>query len=76
MRRSFKERYITIDVFVPISRWKNRTEQEIREYFADGVREALTLCIRRLQKDKTPVDGDRLLADYEKVVKEYLRGVR
>jgi hypothetical protein len=72
LRRSFKENYITIDVFVPISRWKDKTELEIREYFAEGVREALILCIKRLKKDKTPVDGDRLLADYEEVVEEYL----
>jgi hypothetical protein len=72
LRRSFNENYITIDIFVPISRWKNKLELEIRKYFADGAREALTLCIKRLQKDKTPVDGDRLLAYYEKVVAEYL----
>jgi hypothetical protein len=72
LRRSLKERYITIDIFVPISRWKNRSEREIREYFASHVREALTLCIKRLQKDKTPVDAERLLKDYEKVVKQYL----
>ncbi len=74
LRRSFRERYITIDIFVPISRWKDKTELEIREYLATGVREALTLCIKRLQKDKTPVDGERLMADYDKVVRVYLRG--
>jgi len=73
LRRSFKERYITIDVFVPVSRWKNRTDLEIRKYFADSVREGLTLCIERLHKDGTQVDGDQLLEDYEMAVKEYLR---
>lgn len=72
LRRSFKEKYITIDIFVPTWRWKNKSEREIREYFAEGAREALTLCIKRLQKDKTPVDGERLLSDYETVVEEYL----
>lgn len=73
LRRSRKDRYITIDIFVPISQWKNRSEREIREYLATQVKEALTLCIKRLQKDKTPVDGEALMRDYEKVVREYLR---
>jgi hypothetical protein len=76
LRRSFKERYITVDIFIPISRWKNRSEREIREFFADQVRKALTLCIKRLQKDRTPVDGERLMKDYEKAVKKYLKQVR
>jgi hypothetical protein len=73
LRRSFKERYITIDIFVPISRWNNRTEREIREYFAANVREALSLCARRLKRDKTPIDDERLMSDYELVVIEYLK---
>jgi hypothetical protein len=73
LRRNRKEKYITIDIFVPISRWKNRTEREIREYFASQVREALSLCVKRLQKDKTPVDGAAIMRDYERVVEEYLR---
>ena len=72
LRRSLKERYITIDIFVPISRWKDKTEREIREYFAAGVREALTLCVKRLHKDKTQEDGERLMSDYEKAVRDYL----
>ena len=73
LRRSLKKKYITIDIFVPVSRWKRRTEREIKEYFAERVREALTLCIKRLQKDKTEVDGEQLLKDYDKAVKKYLR---
>ncbi len=76
LRRSFKERYITIDIFIPRDRWKGRTEVEIRKYLAAGTREALQRCIARLQKDKTPVDGERLMADYDLVEKEYLKAVR
>lgn len=76
LRRSFKERYITIDIFIPRDRWKGRTGDEIRKYLAAGTREALQRCIARLQKDKTPVDGDRLMADYDLVEKEYLKDVR
>ncbi len=73
LRRSFKERYITIDIFVPQERWQGKTSREIRQYFADGVREALSLCIKRLKKDKTPVDGERLMSDFEKAAAEYLK---
>src|SRR3990172_5034842 len=66
LRRSFKERYITIDIFVPRARCQGKTPHEIREFFANGVRDALTLCIKRLRKDKTPVDGERLMSDFEK----------
>jgi len=73
LRRSFKERYITIDIFVPRARWQGKTPHEIREFFANGVRDALTLCIKRLRKDKTPVDGERLMSDFEKAAAEYLK---
>lgn len=76
LRRSFKERYITIDIFVPIAQWKGKTERAIRKTFAADVREALMKCIERLRKDKTEVDGDRLMADFDEVEKEYLRPIR
>ncbi len=75
LRRSFKERYITIDIFVPRDHWKEKTKEEIRMHLANGVREALLRCVARLRKDKTPVDAEKLMADYDLVEKEYLKGI-
>lgn len=73
LRRSRKGRYITIDIGIPRNRWEHRTDREIRQHFAKVVREALVACIQRLLKDRTFVNGDALLSDYDKAADEYLR---
>lgn len=72
MRRSKKERYITIDIYVPRSRWEGVRGIEIRKYLAACVEEAFQKMIRKLEKDKVVVDGDALLRDFAIVKKKYL----
>lgn len=72
MRRSKKERYITIDIYVPRERWENVSGIAIRRYLADCVEGAFQKMIDKLQRDKTPVDGDALLRDFAAVKERYL----
>lgn len=72
LRRSKKDRYITIDIGVPRQRWDGVSSDKIREYFSKNVELALAMCIEKLKKDKANIDGDALLRDYQKVKEQYL----
>jgi hypothetical protein len=64
IRRSRKERYITVDIGFPSRCWKHATDTAIRHFLADAVETGLLCCVQRLEKDRTPVDVSRLMADY------------
>ena len=72
MRRSKKERYITIDIYVPRHRWQGVSGDEIRRYLAACVEDAFERMIAKLKKDKVAVDGDALLRDFAVVKAAYL----
>jgi hypothetical protein len=72
MRRSKKERYITIDIYVPRARWEGVSGLQIREYLVACVEEAFRKMIDKLQRDKVAVDGDALLRDFATVREQYL----
>lgn len=72
MRRSKKERYITIDIYVPRARWEGVSGIEIRKYLATCVEDAFRRMIGKLQRDKVHVDGDALLRDFATVREQYL----
>jgi len=72
MRRSKKERYITIDIYVPRARWEGVSGIEIRQYLAACVEDAFRRMIGKLQHDKVSVDGDALLRDFATVKEQYL----
>ena len=72
MRRSKKERYITIDIYVPRHRWQGVSGPEIRAYLAACVEDAFQRMIAKLRKDKVAVDGDALLRDFATVKDLYL----
>lgn len=72
MRRSKKERYITIDIYVPRARWEGVSGIEIRQYLAACVEDAFRKMISKLQRDKVSVDGDALLRDFATVKEQYL----
>ena len=56
MRRSKKERYITIDIYVPRARWEGVSGIEIRKYLAACVEDAFRKMIGKLQRDITERD--------------------
>ena len=72
MRRSKQRRYITIDIYVPRERWEGVSGAEIRQYLVACVEDAFRRMIGKLQRDKTPIDGDVLLRDFANVKEQYL----
>lgn len=72
LRRSKKERYITIDIYVPRERWEGVGGLEIRQYLAACVEDAFRKMVGKLQRDKVQVDGDALLRDFATVKGQYL----
>jgi hypothetical protein len=72
MRRSRKGRYISIDIYVPRTRWEGVSGIEIRRYLASCVESAFQQMIGKLQRDKTPIEGDALLRDWAAVKERYL----
>ena len=73
LRRSVKRNYITIDVGVPIWRWKGKSEWDIRHYLLDSVKVALKKCVQRLKKDKAGIDESQLCLDFALVEAEFLK---
>jgi hypothetical protein len=74
IRRSRKERYITVDLGFPSQRWKGATDQTIREYLVEAVETGLLCCIRRLETDKSPVESTKLMDCFAKVKNRFLSG--
>ena len=72
MRRRRKDRYITIDMYLPRPRWEGVSGIEIRRYLLGCTEDALKRMIARLQRDKAVVDGDALLRDFARVKERYL----
>src|SRR6267143_1049597 len=61
LRRNRKKKYITADLGVPTHRWRGVSDSAVRGYLAETTETGLLCCIRRLEKDKTPVDSARLM---------------
>jgi hypothetical protein len=74
IRRNRKEKYITLDLAFPSSRWKGATDLDIRKYLAEAVETGLLCCIRRLESDKSPIDSAKLMADFAKAKQQFLAG--
>jgi hypothetical protein len=72
LRVNRKEKYITVDVGVPRWAWENKTENEIKTYLFNGLKEAINLMLSKLKKEKIEVDELRLFHDIALVEKEYL----
>jgi hypothetical protein len=72
IRRNRKGRYIQVDLGFPSYRWRGASAHEIRQCFAHAVETGLLCCIRRLKKDKTPIDSDKLMGDFSRAKKKFL----
>lgn len=75
MRRSKKDRYITIDIYVPKERWDGVGDIEVRRYLVATAEEALQKMLDKLRRDKAPIEADALLTDLAKAKKHYLAQV-
>ncbi len=74
IRRSRKQRYITVDLGFPSRRWKSTSDQDIKVYLAELVETGLLCCARRLDKDKAQIDLQRLISDFGAAKAEFLAG--
>lgn len=72
IRRNRKEKYITVDLGFPSNRWKGATDSSIREYIAEAVETGLLCCIRRLEKDRSPVESTKLMKDFTRAKQVFL----
>jgi hypothetical protein len=75
IRRSRREKYITVDIGFPSYRWKGISDEAILGYLAEAVETGLLCCLRRLEKDKTPVDGQKLINDFQQARSQLLKSV-
>jgi hypothetical protein len=72
LRLAKKQRYITVDIMMPRSRWEGVSPLEIRRFLNENFKAALHLMVNRLKKEHIEVDEERLFEDYAKVEKEFL----
>jgi hypothetical protein len=73
LRLMKKFRYITVDIGVPRKRWENVPPLMIRRYLMDNLKLALEAFVKKLKKEKIPVDDRRLFEDLSKVESEFLK---
>ena len=73
VRRQRRWRYVTADIFVPVSDWKGRPARGLRNLLAKDVETAMAAIIDRVTKAKDDVDVDRLLADVKRAIKQFVK---
>ncbi|WP_028391111.1 hypothetical protein [Bacillus cihuensis] len=57
-----KQRYITVDIGMPKSKWQNKSSIEIKKYLIDSLVEALNLFVKRIKKG-SPIEDPFVIAD-------------
>ncbi|WP_026695354.1 hypothetical protein [Peribacillus kribbensis] len=72
LRLSKRYGYVTIDVYMPRSRWEGIEVIDIRKYLICNLKDALQLMINRLKKEKYVVNDKELWADFSKVEEAFL----
>ena len=73
LKRLRQRGVITVDIVVPISQWEGKSEVKLKKYLAERVRQALEMCVARLEEDKEKIDRTGLFADVDAAVAELLR---
>jgi len=74
LRRNRKQRYITADLGVPTYRWRGVSDSALRDFLVETTETGLLCCVRRLEKDKSPVDSARLMGDFATAKQLFLAG--
>jgi hypothetical protein len=72
VRRNRKDKYITLDLGFPSSRWRGVSDRSIREYLSTIVETGFLCCLHRLKKDKVKVRGAALMTDFAEVKRRFL----
>lgn len=71
MRFAKKQRYITLDIQIPMACWQPLDDSGLRCYLARQVRSAIELCVARLRKDGHAVDELRLMTEIDAAISDY-----
>lgn len=69
-----RKKYISIDVGVPMARWKDRSDQEIAAYLAASMRDGLEQMLERLRAEKLACDDAAIRTMFEQGAARYLAG--
>lgn len=67
-----KEKYVTIDIGMPKSRWVNATPLKIRQYLIVNLKQALIYIVDKLKKEKYIVREEDLFRDYKNVETKFI----
>lgn len=73
IRRSKRDRFIGADIVIPDTIWRDKSRNELRDYLASRVREALQICVTRLRKDKETVDETRLFGEIDGAIDKFIQ---
>lgn len=73
IRRSRRDRLIGVDIVIPGEVWRDKSRNELRNYLAARVREALGVCVTRLRRDKEQVDEASLFAEVDGALSEFMK---
>lgn len=69
VRRNHKERYIGCDIDIPVAVWHSQSTNQLKDYLAEKVREAIVILVERLIKDKESVDTPKLYSEVDEAIK-------
>ncbi|KZE69148.1 hypothetical protein AWM68_02450 [Fictibacillus phosphorivorans] len=72
LRLSKKQGYITMDIGMPESKWKNQMPNSIRDFLISHLVLSLELMIKRLKKELFAVNEAELWADISRVKERFL----
>lgn len=72
LRKGRNQPYYTIDLVIPEKNWAEKTETELREYVAQGVRDCFALLRDKAVKAGEVKDLAKLDADFEQGMAQFL----
>jgi len=72
MRYRKKEKYITVDIGIPIKRWLNNSSLQLKEYIVHCIKQAFQKFIEKFKKDKINFKEEKLLKDVTLVLTKFM----
>lgn len=72
LKKSRGKPIYTIDLVIPARNWQEKTDAQLREYVAKGVRDCFSLLREKAIKAKEVIDLEKLDADFEYGMGQFL----
>ena len=73
IRLNKEQRYVSIDIGMPLSYWCDKSALEIRTYLYNHLEEALQLMVGKIKMEQMQVDEEQLFKDFSLVKENYLQ---